>query len=109
MDNQKIENLLNLAIDASKEEREKSLDLDVGFDRETATWEVVVKFFGTAEDLEMVLQEAFPNEFSRIRIQDLSSNYIIMEIPETLIERVAALPEIEYMEKPKRLFFAVNC
>ena len=108
MDNQKIENLLNLAMDASAEERKKSLDLEVGFDPESATWEVVVKYFGTADELETVLREAFPDEFTNIRIQDLSSNYVIMEIPERLVDRVAALPEIEYMEKPKRLFFAVS-
>ena len=32
MSNQKLDNQLNLAINASMEEREKSLDLNVGFD-----------------------------------------------------------------------------
>ena len=31
MADQKIENLLNLALSASEEEREKSLELDVGY------------------------------------------------------------------------------
>lgn len=108
MDNQKIENLLNLAIEATPEERTKSMDLDVGFDSETAVWEVIVKFFGTEEELRAVFARAFPNEASSIKIQDLSSKYAILEIPENLVDQVAALQEIEYMEKPKRLFFAVN-
>lgn len=107
-DNQKIENQLNLAIETSFEEREKSMDLNVGFDQELASWEVIVKFFGTEEHLREVLAEAFPNEYTRIQIFDLESKYVILRIPENLVEAVAALPEIEYMEKPKRLFFAVN-
>lgn len=108
MDNQKIENQLNLAIEATPQERAKSMDLDVGFDRETNTWEVIIKYFGTEEELRAVFERAFPNEASNIKIIDLSSKYMILEVPENLVERVAALPEIEYMEKPKRLFFAVD-
>ena len=108
MDNQKIENQLNLAIEATPQERAKSMDLDVGFDRETDTWEVIVKFYGTEEELRAVFERAFSNEASSIKIIDLSSKYMILEVPENLVDRVASLPEIEYMEKPKRLFFAVN-
>lgn len=108
MDNQKIENQLNLAIDATPAEREKSMDLNIGFDRAAATWQVIVKFYGTEAELREVFAEAFPNQFESIKIQDLIGKYAILEIPENLVEQVAALPEIEYMEKPKRLFFAVN-
>ncbi|MGN0140800.1 MAG: S8 family peptidase [Roseburia sp.] len=106
MQNEKIENLLNLALDATEEEREKSLELDVGFDREARSWEVVVKFSGSGETLARILAERFPGE--RILITNLSNEYAILVIPEHLVEAVAALREIEYMEKPKRLFFAVN-
>lgn len=106
MQNEKIENLLNLALEATEEEREKSLELDVGFDREARSWEVVVKFSGSGEALGRILAERFPGE--RILITNLSNEYAILVIPEHLVEAVAALREIEYMEKPKRLFFAVN-
>lgn len=108
MNNEKIENLLNLALDATREEREKSLELDVGYDREDNTWEVIVRFAGTAEMLDAVIKQAFPQYYDEIGITNLSNEYAILRIPEPLVERVAALPEIEYMEKPKRLFFAVN-
>ena len=42
MSNEKMENLLNLALDATEREREKSLDLDTGYDRAERTWEVIV-------------------------------------------------------------------
>ena len=32
MTGQKVENILNLALDATEEEREKSLQLDIGYD-----------------------------------------------------------------------------
>ncbi len=108
MDSQKIENQLNLAIEASVEERRKSMDLDVGFDSRTETWQVIVKFYGEETELREVLTEAFPNEISNIEIIDLTGKYAILVIPENLVESVARLPEIEYMEKPKRLFFALN-
>ncbi|MDD6306025.1 MAG: S8 family serine peptidase [Clostridiales bacterium] len=108
MPNEKIENQLNLALDATAEEREKSLDLDVGYETVAKTWEVIVKFSGTTEELERVLKESFPNDYLQIRLTNLSNEYAILVLPEAIVEKVAALPEIEYMEKPKRLFFAVN-
>lgn len=72
MDNQKIENQLNLAIEATPQERAKSMDLDVGFNQETATWEVIVKFYGTEEELRAVFERAFPREASSIKIINLT-------------------------------------
>ena len=108
MPNEKIENLLNLALDASGEEREKSLELEVGFDREEKNWEVIVKFSGTEEELRLLLRQNFPEEYDSIRLTSLRNEYAILVLPEHIVERVAALNEIEYMEKPKLLFFAVN-
>ena len=108
MSNEKMENLLNLALDATEQEREKSLDLDTGYDREERTWEVIVKFGGTEAALKKLLAEKFPVEYDRIKITNLRNEYAILLLPEHIVELVAALTEIEYMEKPKLLFFAVN-
>lgn len=108
MDSQKIENLLNLALQATPREREASLNLEVGYSPRNATWQVIVKFFGTTAQLEEVLQEAFPEEFQGILIQNLSNEYAILELPENLVDKVAVLPQIVYMEKPKRLFFTIQ-
>ena len=64
----KIENILNLALDATREEREKSLNLDVGYDVADDSWEVIVKFFGTTEELRQKLSERFPEEQAQIGI-----------------------------------------
>lgn len=100
MENEKIENLLNLALDATKEEREKSLNLEVGYEPEENTWELIIKFnqesFGLKELEE--LEGLIP----------LSFGYGIIRVPEKRISELAALPQVQYIEKPKQLFFAVN-
>ena len=47
MKNQVLDTQLNLAFDATPEELEKSLELDVGFDDQTRLWEVIVRYAGT--------------------------------------------------------------
>lgn len=108
MNNEKIENLLNLALDATEAEREKSLELNVGYDETERTWEVIVKYGGTTEELRELLESSFPEQFGRILFTNLQNEYAILLLPESIVQAVAAIPEIEYMEKPKSLFFAVQ-
>lgn len=108
MENEKIENLLNLALQATPTELDRSLELEEGFDRSERTWEVVVKYTGSVEVLREILQTRFSSYFSQIQIINLSNEYTILILPESIVEQVASQPEIEYMEKPKSLFFAVN-
>ena len=104
MDSQKNENLLNLALDTPVEERERSLELNVGFDQEDNTWELIVKYHG---DLQEGLSSFFAlPQGERIRIEKLIAGYAILTMPEALIEALAEVEQIEYIEKPKRLFFA---
>ena len=41
-------------------------------------------------------------------IVQLSNSYATLTLPDSLVDIVAGLDEIIYMEKPKRLFFALN-
>lgn len=104
----KMENLLNLALDATKTEMEKSADLSVGYDMDVNTWKVIVKFFGSTEELKSQIRKHFQEQAVLIDIYNLSNEYAILTIPEPLVAEVAAIPAIEYMEKPKRLFFALD-
>lgn len=96
MDDQKIENQLNLALDATEEEREKSITLETGYDPGERTWEVIVKYSG---NLQRIASEA-------IQVTELMNEYAILVVPESLIGQLAQIPEIEYIEKPKRLYFS---
>ena len=44
MPDQKLENLLNLAMNALPQERAKSENLNVGYDPTTRLWDVIVKY-----------------------------------------------------------------
>ena len=46
MANQKLETLLNLALETPEVERQKSEQLGVGFSEEDRTWELIVKYNG---------------------------------------------------------------
>ena len=46
MANQKLENLLNLALELEENTRARSEQLDVGFTKATKSWELIVKYNG---------------------------------------------------------------
>lgn len=97
MASQKNENLLNLALDATQEEREKSLELDVGYNPIEQEWDLIVKYSGNLDRVRELTDQ----------IVELQNEYAIITIRESLIEQLTRLSEIEYIEKPKRLFFQV--
>lgn len=98
MDNEKIENLLNLSLNSTREERERSSVLETGYSSQEDTWEVIIKFSGEFQEL---LQK-----FPQIRGQELLYQYALLIVPESMVDIVAADMQVAYMEKPKRLFFA---
>lgn len=98
MADQKLENILNLALDATEEERQKSLELDVGYDAIEREWDLIVKYSGSLEEIRNL----------GIQVVELQNEFAIVTIKESLIERLSEFPQIEYIEKPKRLFFSVE-
>lgn len=108
INSEKIENLLNLALQATPDEREKSRELEVGFDAANQTWQVIVRFVDGTKGIEQLLLDNLGEVADEIGYIELSGDYAILEIPEREIEAVARIPQVVYMEKPKRLFFSVN-
>lgn len=96
MANQKMEVLLNLALETEESERRKSDQLEVGFSESTGTWELIVKYNGDIGRLQSNV----------IRVEELIAGYAIVTIPESLIDIFTQLDEVEYVEKPKRLYFS---
>ena len=95
MDSQKNENLLNLALNTPAIQREQSLELNVGYDSEEKTWEVIVKYHGSLQELAE----------RRIVVEELIAGYAVLTVPESEMSVLAMTEQIEYVEKPKRLFF----
>ena len=62
--------MLNLALDADPGERERSLNLDVGFNREEKTWEVIVKHSGSL----LYLEE------EGITVTELRNEYAVLNV-----------------------------
>ena len=97
MNDQKLENLLNLALDATSEELERSERLSEGYDRADNTWDLIIKYNGDLTELEREGAVFTP----------LVNEYAIVTIRQELILWLAAQVQVEYIEKPKRLFFQV--
>lgn len=98
MQNQKLENLLNLSLEVTPQERARSQELETGYIPETRSWELIVKYSGSLDEIRDM----------GVQVDEMQNEYAILIVPENLIDRVSELPQIEYVEKPKRLFFAVN-
>lgn len=98
MQNQKLENLLNLALEATPEERLRSQELETGFHPVSRMWELIAKYSGSLDEIREL----------GIRVDEMRNEYAILTVPEDLIDEVSAFPQIEYIEKPKRLFFAIT-
>lgn len=96
--NQKLENLLNLSLDTTAEERSRSSELETGYNPEEQTWELIVKYSGSLEAA---------RELGAL-VEEMRNEYAILTVKESQIPLISALPQIEYIEKPKRLFFAIN-
>lgn len=95
---QKIENILNLALEATPEERARSAELDVGYDAGERAWDLIIKYSGSL---------AAAREISE-SVTELLNNYAVVRIREDRIEALASLPEVEFVEKPKSLYFQAD-
>lgn len=95
MPNAKLENLLNLALSATESELQKSQALSTGYAPAARTWELIVKYHGALERLESEV----------IHVEPLINGYAIATVREDFIDAFASLDEVEFVEKPKRLYF----
>ena len=117
MPDQKLNNLLNLALDATEEEREKSRNLNVGYEKQTRKWEIIVKYseMGIAnEEVSDGMKYGAENDRDSVEILlggpeisvvPLLGRYAIVTLPESMLEQYSQRPQIEFIEKPTRLYF----
>lgn len=92
---QKLENLLNLALETPESVREQTDNLNIGFDSDNRTWELIVKYHGSLDALTAL----------DVQVEYLIAGYAILTVPESKVDIVGELEEIEYVEKPKRYFY----
>lgn len=94
MTESKISPELNMAIGIQEEEREKSLDLNVGYSELFNEWELIIRYTGSLDDIKEEL---------KISVEELLGGYAIIRIPQYLIGRLSDYSQIDYIEKPKSL------
>ncbi|MDD3412963.1 MAG: S8 family serine peptidase [Lachnospiraceae bacterium] len=99
MMDQRIENLLNMSLSVTPQEREKSPDLESGYNKTEETWEIIVKYIGNIEDLKL--------KYPEIKITRLLNQYAVIVTPERYVEEISKEPYIEFVEKPKRMYFEI--
>ena len=97
MNSQKQENILSLAMESTAEERQKSEILSIGVDENANRWEVIVKYHG---NLERIVSDD-------VQVELLIAGYAIVTLPFLLLEALAELEEVEYIEKPKSLVYGL--
>ena len=95
---QKIENILNLALEATPGERARSAELDVGYDAGERAWDLIIKYSGSLDAAREISES----------VTELLNNYAVVRIREDRIEALASLPEVEFVEKPKSLYFQTD-
>ena len=98
MQSQKLENLLNQALNATESERERSQELNVGYNPVDQVWELIIKYSGNLETVRQISE----------RVTELLNEYAIIHIRQSQIPDLVQIVEVEYVEKPKRLFFQVR-
>ena len=76
MPDQKIDNLLNLAMEATPQERAKSENLNVGYDSATKVWDVIIKYSGPESGL----------GGDGIQVVPLFGGYAVVTLPESEID-----------------------
>lgn len=99
MESGKADNSLNLAISLPEAEREASAALSTGYDALTNRWELIVKYNGDLKDLAERLG------FEAVL---LINYYAVITIAQDKIEELLLQPEIEFAEKPNRLYFELE-
>ena len=85
MEDQKLENLLNLALSVPEDMRARSQELEIGYHKEDQTWELIVKYSGSLEPLREM----------GILTEEMHNEYAVLTVPEGMIETVSRLPQIE--------------
>lgn len=96
--NQKLEDILQLALQTPEPTRALTEELNVGFDTQARTWELIVKYHGSLEALKAL----------GIEVEYLIAGYAVLTVPEQLVDRMVELEEIEYVEMPKRYFYDIE-
>lgn len=95
---EKSDNSLSLALEIPQEELMKSQGLMTGFDSEEDVWELIVRYTGNLDKV---------REINGVDVREISNGYAVLNVKKELIDEVANVEEIIYIEKPTALIFSL--
>ena len=98
MYDQKLENQLNLALNSTESERTRSENLNIGYDAQNNSWEVIIKYTGNLENVRRIAEE----------VTELFGGFAVVRIKENALELLTEFPQVTYVEKPKAFYFALQ-
>lgn len=98
MNDQKLENLLNLALDSTESERIRSKNLNIGYDAAEDLWTVIIKYTGNVENIRQIAEE----------VTELFGGFAVLKISRQALPLLTQIPQVTYVEKPKALYFALE-
>ena len=84
MQSQKLENLLNQALNATESERERSQELNVGYNPVDQVWELIIKYSGNLETVRQISE----------RVTELLNEYAIIHIRQSQIPDLVQIVEV---------------
>lgn len=94
-----IDEQLRLALEVPKQVLEADVNLSTGYIYDEDKWELIIKYSG---DIEAIRRKI------NAEIEPLSYGYAIVIIEGLQIDELSQIEQIEYIEKPRRLYFEVN-
>lgn len=105
MPDQKLENLLNLSLDATPEELSQSPLLSSGLavntefpDFSTDLWDIILRYSGNLSEI----LESLPGP---VRSVSLLGGYAILTLPKPYISLLSRHPLVQFIEQPKQIYY----
>ena len=97
-ESEKLDAALSASLQLSEGEQDSALRF--GYEEESKKWRVIVKYVGDIRYLESV--------YPGTGVVELFGQYAILTVEEKYLSAIAAMPEIIYIEKPKRIYFVAE-
>lgn len=100
MQKEKLDTSLQIALEALQEGMNTNRDLLYGYDPESESFRVIIKYNGDIKKIE----EWYPDT----KVVLLFNQYAIVTTNARYLTEIARMPETEYMEKPKKLYYNLD-
>lgn len=71
------------------------MQLDIGYDPIEKSWELIIKYSGSLDPVREIAEQVI----------ELMNEYAVITVRESRISELASLPQVEYVEKPKKIVF----